>query len=68
LISSILKIMRTPKSVVDRGIEESLADFKAGCSYGPFKSARDLVASLRREAIKMSPTTPRGSTAAAPKG
>jgi hypothetical protein len=52
----------------DRGIAESLADFKAGRSYGPFSSARDLVAFLRREALKVPPSKPRGSTAAALKG
>jgi hypothetical protein len=56
--------METPKSVVDRRIAESLADFKAGRSYGPFKSARDLVVSLRREAIKIPRSKPRGSAAA----
>ena len=49
------KITFTPKSVVDRGIAESLADFQAGRSYGPFKSADDLVASLHLEAAKLTP-------------
>jgi AbrB family looped-hinge helix DNA binding protein len=49
------KITFTPKSVIDRGIAESLADFEAGRSYGPFKSADDLVASLHLEAAKMPP-------------
>ena len=47
------KITFTPKSVVDRGIAESLADFEAGRSYGPFKSAGDLVSSLHLEAAKI---------------
>jgi bifunctional DNA-binding transcriptional regulator/antitoxin component of YhaV-PrlF toxin-antitoxin module len=47
------KITFTPKSVVDRGIAESLADFKAGRSYGPFNTAEDLVASLHRESTKL---------------
>jgi AbrB family looped-hinge helix DNA binding protein len=48
------KITFTPKSVVDRGIAESLADFEAGRSYGPFGSADDLIASLHKEAAKLS--------------
>lgn len=47
------KITFTPKSVVDRGIAESLADFKAGRSFGPFDSAKDLVTSLRTESGKL---------------
>ena len=47
------KITFTPKSVVDRGIAQSLADFEAGRSFGPFKSADDLVGSLHRESAKL---------------
>ena len=47
------KITFTPKSVVDRGIAESLADFNAGRSYGPFRSAGELVASLHKETAKL---------------
>ncbi len=47
------KITLTPKSPVDLGIEESLADFKAGRSYGPFKTHAELVASLRSETKKL---------------
>jgi AbrB family looped-hinge helix DNA binding protein len=46
------KITFTPKSIVDRGIAESLADFEAGRSYGPFKSAGALIASLHKESAK----------------
>lgn len=46
------KITFTPKSVVDRGIAESLADFKAGRAYGPFDTAADAVASMKRELRK----------------
>jgi len=42
------KITFTPKSVVDRGIAESLADFAAGRSFGPFKTQKELVSSLHR--------------------
>jgi AbrB family looped-hinge helix DNA binding protein len=47
------KITFTPKSVVDRGIAESLADFKAGRAYGPFETRAELVASLHEEAAKL---------------
>jgi AbrB family looped-hinge helix DNA binding protein len=47
------RITLTPKSAVGAGIAESLADFSAGRSYGPFKSARDLVTSLHRESAKV---------------
>jgi len=47
------KITFTPKSIVDRGIAESLADFKAGRSIGPFNSAKELVASLHAESAKL---------------
>jgi AbrB family looped-hinge helix DNA binding protein len=47
------KITFTPKSVVDRGIAESLADFEARRSYGPFKSADALITSLHKESAKL---------------
>jgi AbrB family looped-hinge helix DNA binding protein len=40
------RITFTPKSAVDRGIAESLADFKEGRSYGPFETHDELVKSL----------------------
>jgi hypothetical protein len=47
------KITFTPKSVVDRGIAESLADFQVGRSHGPFKTAEELIASLHKETTKL---------------
>ena len=47
------KITFTPKSVVDRGIAESLADFEAGRSFGPFKTADALISSLHKESTKL---------------
>jgi AbrB family looped-hinge helix DNA binding protein len=47
------KITFTPKSVVDRGIAESLADFAAGRSFGPFKTQKELISSLHRERSKI---------------
>lgn len=49
------KITFTPKSVVDRGIAESLADFSAGRSYGPFKTHKELTSSLHRQSAKIQP-------------
>jgi AbrB family looped-hinge helix DNA binding protein len=40
------KITFTPKPMVDRGIRESLADFKEGRTYGPFETHEELVKSL----------------------
>jgi hypothetical protein len=47
------KITFTPKSVVDSGIAESLADFAAGRSYGPFKTPKELIKSLHRKCAKV---------------
>jgi AbrB family looped-hinge helix DNA binding protein len=47
------KITFTPKSVIDRGIMESLGDFKAGRAYGPFKTHKELIASLHKESAKL---------------
>jgi AbrB family looped-hinge helix DNA binding protein len=48
------KITLTPKSLIDQRIAESLEDYKAGRSYGPFETADDLIASLRRNIKKRS--------------
>jgi AbrB family looped-hinge helix DNA binding protein len=40
------KITFTPKSVVDRAIAEGFADFKAGRTYGPFRTATQMAASM----------------------
>lgn len=42
------KITLTPKSVVDRAIAEALEDVRKGRIYGPFESADQLLASLKR--------------------
>ncbi|MHB8655342.1 MAG: AbrB/MazE/SpoVT family DNA-binding domain-containing protein [Terriglobia bacterium] len=47
------KITFSPKTVVDRGIAESLADYKAGRAYGPFSSHEELVTSLHQETAKL---------------
>jgi hypothetical protein len=47
------KITFTPKSVVDRGVAESLADFAAGRSFGPFKTDKELINSLHQESAKV---------------
>ena len=53
------KITFTPKSVVDRGIAESLLDFEQGRRYGPFESSEGLVASLHKETEKLHSKTRR---------
>jgi len=47
------KITFTPKSPVDRGIAESLEDFKRGRSYGPFAAHKEFLASLHSEEKKL---------------
>jgi AbrB family looped-hinge helix DNA binding protein len=47
------KITFTPKSLLDRGIEKSLEDYKKGRFYGPFDSHEALVASLHEETRKL---------------
>lgn len=53
------KITLTPKSVVDRGIAESLEEFRKGRSFGPFKTHREFIASLHTEAKKLRRKTPK---------
>jgi len=47
------RITFTPKSVVDRGIAESFADFKQGRTYGPFETHEELVKSLHDNAAEV---------------
>jgi len=47
------RITFTPKLAVDRGVAESIADFKAGRAYGPFGTHEGLVASLHEQAAKL---------------
>jgi len=49
------KITFSPKSVVDRDIAESLADYKSGRAYGPFSTQGELVTSLHQETAKLRP-------------
>jgi AbrB family looped-hinge helix DNA binding protein len=46
-------IVFTPKSLIDRGVAESLEDYKKGRAYGPFDSAEEMLASLRRKVKKL---------------
>lgn len=47
------KITLTPKTVIDRGIAESLEEFKKGRSYGPFDTAEEMLVSLQRNVKKL---------------
>jgi AbrB family looped-hinge helix DNA binding protein len=53
------KITFAPKTLVDRGIAESLEDFKRGRAYGPFETPEELLASLHREARKVRSRKPK---------
>jgi AbrB family looped-hinge helix DNA binding protein len=46
-------ITLTPKTVVDPGIAESLADFKEGRTYGPFETHEELVKSLHDQTAEL---------------
>lgn len=47
------KIIFEPKSIVDRGVAESLAEFKSGRSFGPFDTHKQFVSSLHKESKKL---------------
>ncbi len=47
------RIIFTPQTVMDRGIAESMADFKAGRSHGPFKDHKAFTSALHRQASKL---------------
>ena len=53
------KITLTPKVLVDRGITQSLDDFKSGRSYGPFKTHREFLASLHSQTEKLNSKKPK---------
>jgi len=46
------KITLTPKSLVDRRLDEGLADIKAGRTVGPFNSADEMIAFLEKRTQK----------------
>lgn len=43
------KVVFTPKTLVDRGIEEGLEDIRKGRVHGPYRSPKELVSALRGE-------------------
>ena len=47
------KITFVPKALIDRGIAESLEDYKKGRVYGPFDTAEEAITSLQRNAKKL---------------
>jgi AbrB family looped-hinge helix DNA binding protein len=47
------KITLTPKPAADRGIAESLADFREGRTYGPFETHEELVRSLHDQTAEL---------------
>lgn len=44
------KVVFTPKALVDKRLDEGLADIREGRVHGPFTSARDMMRSLRGSA------------------
>jgi len=46
------RIVFEPKSLVDRGIAESLAEFEAGRGHGPFATHEEFLAALHKHAGK----------------
>jgi AbrB family looped-hinge helix DNA binding protein len=51
------KITLTPKSLLDRHIEESLEDIRQGRTYGPFDTSEEMVESLQRDLKERAPKT-----------
>jgi AbrB family looped-hinge helix DNA binding protein len=53
------KVVMTPKALVDKRLEKRLAesfeDVRKGRTYGPFNSAKELVADLHRRTKKRAP-------------
>jgi len=47
------KITLSPQTVIDRRLAESLQDFKAGRSHGPFKTTAELAAFLDKQTKKL---------------
>jgi AbrB family looped-hinge helix DNA binding protein len=46
------RIIFQPKALVDRGIAESIEEFKAGRAYGPFETHKEFLATLHKGAKK----------------
>jgi AbrB family looped-hinge helix DNA binding protein len=46
------RIVFEPKSIVDRGIAESVAEFKAGRSFGPFATHEAFLSALHKKGRK----------------
>ena len=55
------KVVMTPKALVDKRLEKRLAegleDIRQGRVYGPFNSAKELMADLHRRAKKRAPAS-----------
>jgi bifunctional DNA-binding transcriptional regulator/antitoxin component of YhaV-PrlF toxin-antitoxin module len=53
------RIVFEPKSIVDRGIAQSIAEFKAGESLGPFPTHKAFLAALRKDTKESSTKKPK---------
>ena len=49
------KIVFEPRSIVDRGIAERIAEFRAGQYFGPFGSHKAFLGTLHKEAKRRPP-------------
>lgn len=47
------KIILTPQTIIDRRLAESMADFKAGRSHGPFDTADDMIRDMKSRVKKI---------------
>ena len=54
-------LVLTPRARVEKGLAESLEDFRKGRVYGPFDSAEELVNSLHNNARRVRLKTSKGS-------
>ena len=53
------RIVFEPKTLVDRGIAESFAEFSAGNSLGPFATHKEFLTALRKTAKKTAARKPK---------
>jgi AbrB family looped-hinge helix DNA binding protein len=54
------RIVFEPKSIIDRGIAESMAEFKSGRSFGPFATHKKFLSALHKGAKRTGAKKPKG--------
>lgn len=55
------KITLTPKSLIDRHIDESMEQIRKGQFYGPFDTAEEMIESLHKNSKRGKKTTKRAA-------